>query len=343
MAIFGVNLKRFEVTDQLGGICPQSDPAVWITQIVQECVALGLNSLPHPHRLVFFVPESLLLTATSVLAECSSQQSSSKSHKPSEPHHGGSMAIGSQGVYRYDIVAGGNFGAFTTQLPAAALVTMGIQYCLIGHSEERKELFETIGMYDPAIMETPAAHPRAQDAVNHIIGQEVQAALKRGLNVVLCIGETAQERGDGPFDDIQRLRVVDVLRSQLDIALECINANPSYLQQITAIAYEPRWAIGPGRPVPTPEYIEFVAGEIHARMHAMIIKQSDDDITNGKALDIPILYGGGLRSENAGKIGIIPHIDGGLIALTRFTPPIGFSPVGLKEIIEITLGGNYEA
>jgi triosephosphate isomerase (TIM) len=343
MAIFGVNLKRFEVTDQLGGICPQIDPVVWITQIVQECVALGLNSLPHPHRLAFFVPESLLLTANSVLAECSSQQSSSKSHKPSESHHGGSMAIGSQGVYRHDIASGGNFGAFTTQLPAAALATMGIHYCLIGHSEERNELFETIAQYDPDITDNPVANSRAQNTVNRIIGQEVRAALKRGLNVVLCIGETAQERGDGPFDDTQRLRVVDVLRSQLEIALECINENPSYLRQITAIAYEPRWAIGPGRPVPTPEYIAFVAGEIHATMHAMMIKKSSDGITNGTTLDIPILYGGGLRSENAAKIGCIPHINGGLIALTRFTPPIGFSPVGLKEIIEITLGGHYEA
>ena len=52
----------------------------------------------------------------------------------------------------------------------------------------------------------------------------------------------------------------------------------------------------------------------------------------------PVVYGGGLKEENAAMIAGIKTIDGGLVALTRFTGDIGFEPEGLKKIIEKYLG-----
>ena len=87
------------------------------------------------------------------------------------------------------------------------------------------------------------------------------------------------------------------------------------------IAYEPVWAIGPGKTPPGREFIQEVA---------QVIK----GITGG----LDVVYGGGLKADNAQMLASIPEIAGGLIALTRFTGEIGFYPDEYIEIIRLYLG-----
>ncbi|MEG1806156.1 MAG: triose-phosphate isomerase, partial [Clostridia bacterium] len=82
------------------------------------------------------------------------------------------------------------------------------------------------------------------------------------------------------------------------------------------VAYEPVWAIGPGKPVPTAEYIDGVARCIK------------------KSASVDVIYGGGLKLENAEMMAQIESIDGGLIALTTFGADFGFSVENYLKIVK---------
>ncbi|NTW37946.1 MAG: triosephosphate isomerase, partial [Syntrophobacteraceae bacterium] len=87
------------------------------------------------------------------------------------------------------------------------------------------------------------------------------------------------------------------------------------------LAYEPIWAIGPGKTPPSAEQIAAIAADIK------------------RILPCPLVYGGGLKKENATAIGAIRELDGGLIALTRFTGQIGFHPEEYLEIVDMYFSG----
>lgn len=306
-----INLKRFDIPRSRGGICPREDSSEWAREILHKTVELGLQNRENL-RFVFFFPQSLLIPALKTLEELEVDPSV--------------LTVGCQGVYREDVRAGGNFGAFTTHFPAQAAASLGCRWALIGHSEERKDKFDLITAYDPAVSTSREARERAHETVDRVLNQEVLRALEAGLKVLFCVGETAEEKGEGP-EEIQRSRVKEVLRRQLEVGLaevgEILAKNPG---GELVIGYEPRWAIGPGKVPPGPEYIEFVSIEI---------KKS------APLSQIPlVVYGGGLKVENAKAIGSIRSIDGGLVALTRFTPPLEFSPQGLKEIVDQYMEGQ---
>lgn len=200
------------------------------------------------------------------------------------------IKIGCQGVFRDDTAVGGNFGAFTTNRTANSARAMGCEYTLIGHCEERRDklgIMEEAGVTD-------------KDAVNRLLNKEVKCAVNSGLKVLYCIGETSEEQDNWE----------EVLRKQLSIGLDGVD-----LSKIV-IAYEPVWAIGPGKTPPSKEYIE--------KIGAFVKKE-----TNG----LPVVYGGGLKKDNAKMLSSIAEIDGGLIALTRFSGEIGFYPEEYLEII----------
>ena len=174
------------------------------------------------------------------------------------------LAVGAQNVCAHAE------GAHTGEVSAAMLAELGCGAVLIGHSE-RRHLY------------------REEDAD---IGAKF--ALLHGLagapRIVLCVGETLEEREAG--------RTLDVLRAQLAVAAEHPGAFPR-----ARIAYEPVWAIGTGRAA-TPE----LAQEAHAGIRAHL-----RETVGAAADDTAVLYGGSVRAANAAALFAMPDIDGGLV------------------------------
>lgn len=141
-------------------------------------------------------------------------------------------------------------------------------------------------------------------AVNRLLNREVQCAVNAGLKVVYCIGETQEEQPQWE----------SVLGEQLSVGLEGVDKDR------VVIAYEPVWSIGPGKTPAGKEYITKIARFVKERTGGM-----------------DVVYGGGLKTDNAAMLASIEEIDGGLIALTRFQGEIGFYPEEYLEIVRLYL------
>lgn len=305
-----VNIKRFDVSKELGGICPDSNPKVWIEKVMLETMESGYDEIEQI-KVVYLLPEGLITTAIDVLNQ----------HKGNNNQN---VVIGCQGVFKDNIRPGGNFGAFTSFKPAAAEKSLGSTWAIIGHSEERKALYDIFEEYDSE-SKTGKEKERATKATNSIINKKVACAFESGLNVLLCVGETAEERGKGSFEE-QKLRIRKILEAQLVDGLK--DLDDSIGKHEVVIGYEPIWAIGPGKVPPNGEYIEFVG---------LLIK---DILKENFSFELPVVYGGGLKEENAAEIASLKSIDGGLIALTKFTQPIAFETSGLKRIVDKYISGR---
>ena len=303
-----INLKRFDVPKSLGGLCPEEDSKTWIQGVLELTVDLGLGKNAG-YQLTYLLPESLLLPAVEKL----------RTAMEDEVAH---LSLGCQGVHWKDVKPGNNFGAFTTSLPAAAAKSIGMEWSIIGHSEERRDKLEVMQIYDAEIARQDKLKIKAARAVDSLVNQEVHAALEQGMGVLLCVGESAEERGEGSFEE-QQPRIQESLCNQLFNGLAGIAKYT--LDGRFVIGYEPIWAIGPGKIPPGKEYIAFVSS---------FIKQSIKDMFGFVP---PVVYGGGLKKENAGMIASIDTLDGGLVALTRFSGDIGFDVMQLKEIVEVYL------
>ena len=310
-----VNLKRFDVSAEYDGICPLRDPAEWATQVIDGSVRLGLGNMIDA-RLVYFMPEAMLVPTRTRLATHPAGQTRS-------------IAIGVQGVFRGDTEQGGNFGAFTTNLPAAAARNLGATWAIIGHSEERLDKVGLIAEYDPSVNSDRSARERATICVDRVLNQEAHRALDRSLNVVFCVGETAEERGEGPLSE-QKHRIEATIRRQVRLGLEGLRAHVDAGREIV-IGYEPRWAIGPGKTPPDGAYIGYAADLVQQACREM------------HGFSPRVIYGGGLKTGNAAEVAAATCVSGGLVALTKFDPPIGFSPEGLAEIVEVYRSGHESA
>ncbi len=272
-----LNLKRFDIPKEFGGVNSIASPQEWGKFIVKH-IQKELNEYSKEEtEFIIYLPEAHLIGAVSELEENSILQ------------------IGCQSVFREDTSVGGNFGAFTTQRTANAMKAIGCSSTIIGHCEERRDKAGILA--EAGVTDT--------DAVNRILNKEIKAAQQGGLSVLYCIGETSEEQD----------RWEEVLEKQLTIGLDGVDKDK------VAIAYEPIWAIGPGKTPPDREYIEKIARHVKK-------------ITGG----IPVTYGGGLKVDNAKMLSSIPEIDGGLIALTRFQGEIGFYPDEYLEIIRTYFG-----
>ena len=142
-------------------------------------------------------------------------------------------------------------------------------------------------------------------ATNRILNQEILRATERGLNVLYCIGEKSEEQPQWE----------EVLGRQLDEGLAGVDKSK------VVIGYEPVWSIGPGKTPAGKDYITMIARFVKERTGGM-----------------DVVYGGGLKTDNAEMLASIDEIDGGLIALTRFTGEIGWYPDEYLEIIRTYLG-----
>ncbi|MBN1636601.1 MAG: triose-phosphate isomerase [Deltaproteobacteria bacterium] len=173
--------------------------------------------------------------------------------------------VGAQNVYWEDA------GAYTGEISAPMLKSIGAQYAIIGHSERREYFNET----------------------NASVNKKILAVLKHGLNPIVCIGETLEERESQKAFDVIGLQIREGLTG-LGIDL---------LQEIV-IAYEPVWAIGTGKTA-TPD----IAQEVHHYIRDVLAELFDNEY----AQTIRILYGGSVKPENIDILMAQPDIDGALV------------------------------
>lgn len=169
-------------------------------------------------------------------------------------------------------------GAFTGEISAEMLKAMGVNIVIIGHSERRQYFGET----------------------DVTVQKRVRAALDAGLTVILCVGETLEQREQ----DITG----ELVAMQTKIALGGVSEEE--LGRVI-IAYEPVWAIGTGKTA-TAEQANEVCHEIREVIAAVYGKAAADGIT--------IQYGGSMNAGNAAELLAQPDVDGGLIGGASLKP-----------------------
>ena len=162
-------------------------------------------------------------------------------------------------------------GAFTGEIAANMLTSIGVSYVIIGHSERRTYFGET----------------------DQTVNQRIRAALDTGLSVILCVGETLEQREQGITEELVAL--------QTKIAL--LGVTKEELARVI-IAYEPIWAIGTGRTATSAQAGE-VCRAIRSVIAALYDKQTADAFT--------IQYGGSMNAKNAADLLAQGDVDGGLI------------------------------
>lgn len=162
-------------------------------------------------------------------------------------------------------------GAFTGEISASMLVELGVDFVILGHSERRHVFQES----------------------DETINLKVKSALENGLGVILCIGETLEERNAGA--------TVDRVSAQVAAGLEGVDA--AQMKHVV-LAYEPVWAIGTGLTA-TPDQ----AQDVHAALRALLKARFSEEI----AAQTRIMYGGSVKPANAAELLAQRDIDGALV------------------------------
>jgi triosephosphate isomerase len=175
------------------------------------------------------------------------------------------MFLGAENFYPSDQ------GAFTGEICPEQLLDLGCSYALAGHSERRHILKES----------------------DEFVGEKVAFGIEKGLSIILCIGETIDER--------KRDRVEEVLFRQLDNGLAGVSS-PANVDNLV-VAYEPVWAIGTGEVAGPDEIIQS-----HGLVRSKLV-----DIFSEAGKDIRILYGGSVKPDNCGSIIALDNVDGVLV------------------------------
>lgn len=171
-----------------------------------------------------------------------------------------SVKVGAQNMHWADE------GAWTGEVSPVMLTDCGLDLVELGHSERRQHFGET----------------------DETVGRKVEAAVRRGLIPLICIGETLAEREAG--------RAQEVLEAQVRAALALLSGDQRAAQIL--LAYEPVWAIGEGGIPATVDYADARHAEIAAVVRSVL----------GRS--IPCLYGGSVNPGNCEELISSPHIDG---------------------------------
>ena len=179
---------------------------------------------------------------------------------------GSQVALGAQNLYPE------KEGAFTGEVSTTMLLDLGCKYVILGHSERRHILGES-------------------DA---FINLKVRDALAVGLDVILCVGETLDQR--------EARQTEALLDRQLCQGLAGLSVNS--LPRLS-IAYEPVWAIGHTGHQATPRQAQ--------EAHAVIRRRFCQLFGETSAQTLIIQYGGSVKPENAAALFEQPGVDGGLI------------------------------
>lgn len=175
---------------------------------------------------------------------------------------GSSVLLGGQDAHWDDA------GAFTGDISAEMLADAGARLVILGHSERRAGHRET----------------------DEVVASKVKAALRAGLEPIVCVGETLDERKAG--------QALAVVTGQVRGSLPAELAGKAF-----SVAYEPVWAIGTGLTPTTPE-IE----EMHRAIRATLVEMFGE-----AGAGVPILYGGSVKPSNAAEILSADEVGGALV------------------------------
>jgi triosephosphate isomerase len=181
------------------------------------------------------------------------------------------VSIGAQDLYWEES------GAFTGEVSGAMIKDAGATMVIVGHSERRHILGET----------------------NEIVARKLKAALRDGLDPILCVGELLSEREAGKAEFVVEMQLASALTG----------LGPGVARRVT-VAYEPVWAIGTGK-VASPQD----AADMHAVVRTLLIGRLGTAATGTR-----ILYGGSVKADNAAGLIAQPHVDGFLIGGASLDP-----------------------
>ncbi|MCI2047426.1 MAG: triose-phosphate isomerase [Faecalibacterium sp.] len=186
---------------------------------------------------------------------------------------GTNIHVGAENVHFED------HGAFTGEISAAMLVDLGVEYVIVGHSERRQYFAET----------------------NETVNKRALAALNAGLKVIICVGESLEQREEGVTEELVRM--------QTKIALKDVTKEQ---MKNVVIAYEPIWAIGTGKTA-TSEQAEEVCGQIR--------KVIGEVYGADTAKATTVQYGGSMNAKNCDELLGKADVDGGLIGGASLKAP----------------------
>ncbi|KAF7760161.1 hypothetical protein Agabi119p4_10837 [Agaricus bisporus var. burnettii] len=175
------------------------------------------------------------------------------------------VAVSAQNLYPKDS------GAFTGEISPKQLVDAGIPWVILGHSERRTIFHES----------------------SEFVAQKVRAALDSGLKVILCIGETLQQRESGETGAVNEAQLKPV-----------IAAIKTEEWKNIVIAYEPVWAIGTGKVATSTQ-----AQDTQAEIRAVIRKSVSATVAD----EVRIIYGGSVTANNCKELATQPDVDGFLV------------------------------
>lgn len=169
-------------------------------------------------------------------------------------------------------------GAHTGEVSVLMLKDLGVKAVILGHSERRHTYLET-------------------DA---LVNKKVLLALKHGIEPILCVGETLEEREAGALEK--------VVGTQVREGLAGVSA--ADLAKVT-IAYEPVWAIGTGKTATPAD-----ADAVHAFIRTVLAAAYGADA----AKSMVIQYGGSVKPDNVAELMAKPNIDGALVGGASLKP-----------------------
>lgn len=161
-------------------------------------------------------------------------------------------------------------GAFTGEVSPVSLSDMGASFVVLGHSDRRTLFHET----------------------DEVINQKTHLAIKAGLTVIFCCGETLAEREKG--------EAISVVRRQVTEGLKGISSSQI---PFLMVAYEPVWAIGTGKTATSDQ-----AQEMHSAIRQILVNE-----LKMEAKELPILYGGSVKPSNVEELLAQQDINGALV------------------------------
>jgi len=169
-------------------------------------------------------------------------------------------------------------GAYTGEISPKQLVDAAIKYVILGHSERRTLFHET----------------------SELVATKTRAALDAGLKIILCIGETLEQREAGKTSEVCEAQ----LKAVVDVTKEADWGN-------IVIAYEPVWAIGTGKVATSAQ-----AQEAHVDIRTYLAETVSPAVAN----DIRVIYGGSVTANNCKELAKQQDVDGFLVGGASLKP-----------------------